>query len=72
MSEVISPENLQWRKSSFSGSNGCVELAAVDGGLIALRDSKNPQKGFFVYNSHEIRCFALALRHGEFDDLMDG
>jgi hypothetical protein len=33
----------QWRKSSYSASNGgnCVELADV-AGAVAVRDSKNP------------------------------
>jgi hypothetical protein len=33
----------QWRKASRSSDNGghCVELASV-GGIVAIRDSKNP------------------------------
>ncbi|WP_019075043.1 DUF397 domain-containing protein [Streptomyces hokutonensis] len=35
---------MEWRKSSFSGSNGgdCVEVATAATPCIAIRDSKNP------------------------------
>ncbi|MFC6882771.1 MULTISPECIES: DUF397 domain-containing protein [Actinomadura] len=38
-------ENLNWRKSSRSGSNGgnCIELASSLCGRVAVRDSKDPQ-----------------------------
>ncbi|MFY1698172.1 DUF397 domain-containing protein [Solwaraspora sp. WMMA2101] len=34
----------RWRKSSYSGDNGgsCVEVAALAGGTIGVRDSKDP------------------------------
>ncbi|MFD0856580.1 DUF397 domain-containing protein [Actinomadura adrarensis] len=34
-----------WRKSSHSTDNGgdCVELAAAAPGIVAIRDSKNPE-----------------------------
>jgi hypothetical protein len=37
-------DRLQWRKSSYSGSNGgaCVEVAALPDGTRAVRDSKDP------------------------------
>ncbi|MGI5415828.1 DUF397 domain-containing protein [Actinomadura luteofluorescens] len=38
--------NVQWRKSSHSGGNGgeCVEVADL-GGVVGLRDSKDPAGG---------------------------
>lgn len=40
---------LTWRKSSLSSDNGtCVELAGLPGGLVAVRDSKNPAGGHLV------------------------
>jgi Domain of unknown function (DUF397) len=60
---------LPWRKSSFSGPNGCVEAAPVRGGLIAVRDSKNPQGGHLLYNALEWQAFLAGVRHGEFDYL---
>jgi hypothetical protein len=34
--------DLQWLKSSFCGDSACLEVADVGGGLVAVRDSKNP------------------------------
>jgi hypothetical protein len=61
--------DLPWRKSSFSGDNGCLEAAPLNGGLIAVRDSKNPQAGHLVYNAHEWQSFLAGVRNGEFDYL---
>lgn len=64
-----SDHDLPWRKSSFSGPNGCVEAAPLNGDLIAVRDSKNPQGGHLVYNAHEWQSFLAGVRNGEFDYL---
>lgn len=60
-----------WRKSSFSGPNGgnCVEVAEASGGLVALRDSKNPSGGVLFYTRPEIDAFVRGAKAGEFDDL---
>ena len=61
--------DLPWRKSSFSSANGCVEAAPLRNGLIAVRDSKNPQGGHLVYNALEWQSFLAGVRNGEFDYL---
>ena len=66
---TFDPTDLPWRKSSFSNANGCVEAAPLPDGLIALRDSKNPQGGHLVYNAHEWQSFLAGVRNGEFDYL---
>jgi hypothetical protein len=68
---VFQPDvaDLSWRKSSFSNGNGCVEAAPMNNGLIAVRDSKNPQAGHQVYNALEWRAFLAGVRNGEFDHL---
>ncbi|MFI6507845.1 DUF397 domain-containing protein [Streptosporangium sp. NPDC050855] len=40
----MDPSNAVWRKSSRSGDSGgqCVEVATNLPGLVAVRDSKNP------------------------------
>jgi hypothetical protein len=63
-------DDLAWRKSSFSGMNGCIEVAPMGAGKLAWRDSKNPGEGFFVYDAHEWRSFLKGIRAGEFDDLV--
>ncbi len=70
VAQTLDPDNLEWRKSSFSGSNGCVELASLEGNRVALRDSKNPAAGFFVYTPHEWISFVKGVRNGEFDGLV--
>jgi hypothetical protein len=60
----------RWRKSSFSDSNGdgeCVEVAFLDGGQVALRDSKNPTRQPHVFTSHEWECFLAGVHAGEFE-----
>ena len=66
MSEQRDLTSLAWRKSSFSGGDGCVEVAPY-GGLIALRDSKNPDGGVHFYDSHEWSSFLAGVRNNEFD-----
>ncbi|HWC43253.1 MAG TPA: DUF397 domain-containing protein [Actinomycetota bacterium] len=56
-----------WRKSSHSGSNGCVEVAR-QGDQVALRDSKHPGGGVLVFTAHEWRAFLDGVRGGEFDE----
>jgi hypothetical protein len=55
-----------WRKSTFSGLNGCVEVALVAGRL-AVRDSKDPQGPVLLFTPDEWRAFVGGVRNGEFD-----
>lgn len=54
-----------WRKSSFSATDNCLEVAAVAGG-VALRDSKNPTRGPLLFTDGEWRAFVRGTRAGEF------
>ncbi|MFD5536675.1 DUF397 domain-containing protein [Streptomyces sp. NPDC127079] len=57
-----------WRKSSFSGStNECVEIADLADGGRAVRDSKNPDGGFFRFTAGEWSAFIHGVKAGEFD-----
>ncbi len=40
----MNPISTEWRKSSYSGSNGgaCVEVACTHPSRVAIRDSNNP------------------------------
>jgi hypothetical protein len=56
----------EWRKSSRSHDNGCVEAAFVRG-KIALRDSKDPNGPVLVFSTQEWAAFLSGVRDGEFD-----
>jgi Domain of unknown function (DUF397) len=55
-----------WRKSTFSGTNGCVEVAFVQG-QVAVRDSKHRGGPVMVFTAHEWQAFLSGVRAGEFD-----
>ena len=56
----------EWRKSSRSGANGCVEVAVVDG-KVAVRDSKNRRGPVLLFTPLEWEAFVGGVRDGEFD-----
>jgi Domain of unknown function (DUF397) len=55
-----------WRKSTYSALNGCVAIAFVDG-LVAVRDSKDPQGQALVFTPVEWQAFIDGVRDGQFD-----
>lgn len=60
---------LNWRKASYSASNGggCVEVADHDG-MILVRDTKDQGRGpVHRYTPQEWRAFIVGVRNGEFD-----
>ncbi|WP_163507392.1 DUF397 domain-containing protein [Fodinicola acaciae] len=53
-----------WRKSRYSGGNGnCVEVGVLDGGQVAIRDSKDPHGPALVYSVDAVASFVA--RAGE-------
>jgi Domain of unknown function (DUF397) len=54
-----------WVKSTHSVSNGCVEVAFVDG-QIAVRDSKNKDGAILVFTSREWDAFIGGVADGQF------
>lgn len=58
-----------WRKSSRSGGNGgqCVEVATNLPGIVAIRDSKDPDGPKLVFTPVEWRAFVSGARDGEFE-----
>jgi hypothetical protein len=55
-----------WRKSTRSGTNGCVEVAFVDSN-VAVRDSKEQGGPVLVFSAHEWEAFVGGVRSGEFE-----
>jgi hypothetical protein len=60
-------DNVIWRKSSYSGSNGgdCVEVAMLPGHSRAVRDSKDPGGPNLTFSREEWRAFTSSIKRGE-------
>lgn len=68
---AVSIPGVTWRKSSRSGALGnCVEVAAVDGDAIAVRNSRFPTGPALIYTRAELAAFVAGAKDGEFDDLV--
>lgn len=57
-----------WMKSARSGPTGgnCVEVAFLDGGRIALRNSRDPSGPALVFSGPEWDAFIGGAKDGEF------
>ncbi|MGH3821320.1 MAG: DUF397 domain-containing protein [Pseudonocardiaceae bacterium] len=59
-----------WRKSSFSnGTGACVEVALLDDGRTAVRNSNHPEAGVVLFTRAEMGAYIKGVKAGEFDDL---
>jgi len=58
----------EWRKASYSTNNGgnCVEVARNLPGVVAVRDSKDPDGPKLIVSTDEWRVFAAGVKAGEF------
>lgn len=63
------PDNLSWRKSSFSGAENCIEMVKLSDGNIAVRDSNAPDDGVLVFTPQEVKAFIQGAKANEFDDI---
>ncbi len=65
-------DGVSWRKAQASNPSGdCVELARVDGhGVVAVRNSRDPQGPALVYTRAEMVAFLRGAKDGDFDDLI--
>lgn len=62
-----------WRTSSFSNATGsCVEIAPLDDGQIAVRNSNHPDAGVVLFTRADINTYLKGIKAGEFDDLTGG
>ncbi len=60
---------VRWRTSSFSnsdGGNGCVEVAILPDGDIAVRDTKDRSRRPHVHATAAWSTFLAGVRAGEF------
>ncbi|MFY7068310.1 DUF397 domain-containing protein [Nocardiopsis changdeensis] len=61
-----STDQLVFRKSSYSSGQGqdCVEVADVPDGDAAVRDSQNPDAGYFLLTGREWGALLGVVRRG--------
>jgi hypothetical protein len=57
----------RWIRSRACSSDGCVEVAHLADGSIALRDSKDVRKAAHVFDREEWSAFITGVKSGEFD-----
>ncbi|WP_063062258.1 DUF397 domain-containing protein [Nocardia sienata] len=58
----------RWFKSSYSGgSQECVEVAFIKGGVVGVRDSKDRGGPALAFTSEAWNAFAAGARSGRFD-----
>ncbi|MEU4540916.1 DUF397 domain-containing protein [Streptosporangium sp. NPDC023825] len=55
----------RWHISSLSGGTNCVQVAFLDRGIVALRDSKNPHKAPHLFTDAEYDAFTGGIERGE-------
>lgn len=70
MSAQPSSSGLPWRKATSSGANGCVEVAPLPDGGVAIRDSKDPAGPVLSFTRHEWVSFVDGLRGNDFDHVI--
>ncbi|MEV4103476.1 DUF397 domain-containing protein [Nonomuraea sp. NPDC049649] len=67
--QAVSLDGAEWRKATASGDNGgqCVEVTTNLSGIVAVRDSKNPNGPALVFTPAEWNAFLSGAKSGEFD-----
>ncbi|MFB4282078.1 DUF397 domain-containing protein [Nonomuraea sp. MTCD27] len=63
--DAISPA-LKWRAASHCSGGQCVQVAYIDG-MIAVRDSKSPEKGYRLYAVDAWARFVEEVKAGKHD-----
>jgi uncharacterized protein DUF397 len=61
---------IEWRKSSYTGGVNdevCVELARMDGEIIAVRDSKAPDGPRFAFPAAAVSDLLKRIKRNELD-----
>ncbi|MDS1271979.1 DUF397 domain-containing protein [Lipingzhangella sp. LS1_29] len=60
-----------WQKSRRSNSRGnCVELAKLDDGSVAMRNSRFPDGPALVYTAAEVDALIRGAKDGDFDNML--
>jgi hypothetical protein len=56
-----------WIRSRACSTDGCVEVAHLDDGSVAIRDSKDLRKAAHVFDQQEWSAFVAGIKNGDFD-----
>ncbi|MFI7337225.1 DUF397 domain-containing protein [Streptomyces sp. NPDC050085] len=68
---TTSLRGVQWIKSRRSAAMGnCVELAVLEDGSVAVRNSRHPEGPALIYTQAEMTAFLAGAKDGEFDALV--
>jgi hypothetical protein len=57
----------RWIRSRACSADGCVEVAHLAGGNVAVRDSKDAGKPAHVFDREEWSAFITGVKSGDFD-----
>lgn len=61
-------QSAHWFKAAASGGEGgCLEVAFLSGGRVAIRDNEDLDNPPFVVTAHVWRCFMDGAQKGEFE-----
>lgn len=60
-------DEFSFRASSFCATGGCVEVAMLPDGRVAVRDGKDRERPAQVYTAAEWKAFVAGVKNGEFD-----
>jgi hypothetical protein len=64
----VNESKIAWQKSTHSVTNGCVEVAVIEGHF-AVRDSKNRGGPILMFTHVEWDAFVAGIVDGEFDHM---
>jgi hypothetical protein len=59
--------NAVWRRSGDAQTDAAVEVALLDGGNVAVRDSRQPNGDVLFFTPAEWDAFVGGAKDGEFD-----
>jgi len=57
----------RWISSLACSTDGCVEVAHLPDGTVAVRDSKDASRPAHVFDREEWAAFIAGVKNGEFD-----
>ncbi len=61
---------VRWIRSRACSADGCVEVAYLADGTVAVRDSKDVRKPAHMFDREEWSAFITGVKRGDFDLLV--